>query len=39
MSRKTIRDVKIRAHLWPFLFNGVNSCFVVRLRNHSWRVE
>lgn len=35
MSRKIIRDVRTRAHLWPFLFSGVSSCFVVRLKNHS----
>ena len=30
-SRKIISEVKISAHLWPFLFNGVISCFVIRL--------
>ena len=25
-----IRDVRISAHLWPFLFRGVISCFVTR---------
>lgn len=38
-SRKIISDVKISAHLCPFLFSGVISCFVMRLTNHSWRVE
>lgn len=37
--RKTIRDVKIRAHLCPFLSRGIISCFVIRLMNHSWRVD
>lgn len=37
--RKIRRDVKIRAHLCPFLFRGVISCFVTRLMNHNWRVE
>uniref|UniRef100_A0A8C3NMD0 Uncharacterized protein n=1 Tax=Geospiza parvula TaxID=87175 RepID=A0A8C3NMD0_GEOPR len=32
-------DVKIRAHLCPFLSRGIISCFVTRLINHSWRVE
>lgn len=30
MSRSIISDVKIRAHLWPFLFNGIISCFVIK---------
>uniref|UniRef100_A0A8D2M7Y7 Uncharacterized protein n=1 Tax=Zonotrichia albicollis TaxID=44394 RepID=A0A8D2M7Y7_ZONAL len=34
-----MRDVKIRAHLCPFLSRGIISCFVTRLINHSWRVE
>lgn len=34
-SRKIIRDVRISAHLWPFLFRGVISCFVMRFTNHS----
>lgn len=38
-SKKTIRDVRIRAHLCPFLFSGVISCFVTRLMNHSCRVD
>uniref|UniRef100_A0A8C5JIS3 Uncharacterized protein n=1 Tax=Junco hyemalis TaxID=40217 RepID=A0A8C5JIS3_JUNHY len=37
--RKTMKDVKIRAHLCPFLSRGIISCFVTRLINHSWRVE
>lgn len=37
--RKVMRDVRISAHLCPFLFRGVISCFVIRLMNHSWRVE
>lgn len=34
-----ISDVSIRAHLWPFLFNGIISCFVIRCRSHSWMVD
>lgn len=34
-SRKIIRDVRIRAHLCPFLSKGIISCFVTRLTNHS----
>lgn len=34
-----MRDVRIRAHLWPFLCRGIISCFVIRLMDHSWRVE
>lgn len=37
--RKIIRDVRISAHLWPFLSSGSISCFVTRLMNHSCRVE
>lgn len=37
--RKIISDVRIRAHLWPFLFSGIISCFVTRLMNHSCKVE
>lgn len=25
-----IRDVRISAHLWPFLLRGIISCFVIR---------
>uniref|UniRef100_A0A8C3U490 Uncharacterized protein n=1 Tax=Catharus ustulatus TaxID=91951 RepID=A0A8C3U490_CATUS len=32
-------DVRIRAHLWPFLCRGIINCFVIKLINHSWRVE
>lgn len=36
MSRRKIRrDVRIRAHLCPFLSKGVISCFVTRLMNQS----
>lgn len=38
-SRKIIRDVRIRAHLCPFLWSGIISCFVIRLMNHSCRVD
>uniref|UniRef100_A0A8D2MA33 Uncharacterized protein n=1 Tax=Zonotrichia albicollis TaxID=44394 RepID=A0A8D2MA33_ZONAL len=34
-----IRNVKIRAHLCPFLSRGIIRCFVTRLINHSWRAE
>lgn len=37
--RKIISDVRISAHLCPFLFSGVISCFVMRLMNHSCRVD
>lgn len=37
--RKVIRDVRIRAHLWPALFRGIISCLVISWRNHSWRVD
>ena len=30
MSKSVISDVRIRAHLWPFLFSGIISCFVIR---------
>lgn len=39
MSRSIISDVRIIAHLCPFLFSGPISCFVIRLRSHSWRVD
>ena len=39
MSSSIISDVRIRAHLWPLLFSGIISCFVMRCRSHSWRVE
>lgn len=38
-SRKIISDVRIRAHLCPFLSRGIISCFVIRLISHSCRVE
>lgn len=34
-----MRDVRIMAHLWPFLSRGIISCFVIRLTSQSWRVE
>lgn len=37
--RNTISEVRINAHLCPFLFRGVISCLVIRLMNHSCRVE
>lgn len=37
--RNTISEVKINAHLWPFLFRGIISCLVMRLMDHSCRVE
>lgn len=39
MSRNTISDVRIRAHLCPPLFRGIISCLAMRWENHSWRVE
>lgn len=38
-SRNTINEVRIRAHLCPFLLRGVISCFVIRLIIHSCRAE
>lgn len=38
-SKKIMRDVRIRAHLCPFLSRGIISCFVTRLMNHNCRVE
>lgn len=32
---RRIRDVNRRAHLWPALFRGVISCFVIRRMNQS----
>lgn len=37
--RNSISDVRIRAHLCPFLSSGSISCFVIRLISHSCRVE
>lgn len=34
-----IREVRIKAHLWAFLFSGVISCFVMVFRSHSCRVD
>lgn len=34
-----IRDVSIRAHLWPFLFRGIISCFVINCKSHDWIVD
>lgn len=39
MSRRAINDVRIRAHLCPFLFRGIISCFVMRWSSHDCRVE
>ena len=39
VSSRIISDVRIRAHLWPPLFSGIISCFVIEWRDHSWRVE
>lgn len=33
--RKIMRDVRIRAHLCPFLSRGIISCFVTKLTNQS----
>lgn len=38
MSRNIISEVRIRAHLWPALFSGIISCFVIRWTNQSCRV-
>lgn len=37
--RKTIREVKRRAHLWPPGLRGNSSCCVNRLMNQPWRVS
>lgn len=37
--RKIISDVRIRAHLCPFLSSGIISCFVIRLTSHDCKVE
>lgn len=34
-----IRDVSIRAHLWPLLFSGIISCFVISCRSQDWMVD
>lgn len=39
IRRKIISDVRIKAHLWPFLSSGIINCFVTRLTNHSCKVE
>lgn len=39
MSRRIIREVNSRAHLCPFLFNGIISCLVIRWKSQSWRVD
>ena len=38
-SRNIISEVRIRAHLCPFLFRGIISCFVMRLMDHSCKVD
>ena len=39
VSSMVISEVSISAHLWPFLFRGIISCFVIRWRNHSCRAD
>lgn len=39
VSSIVINDVRIKAHLCPFLFKGIISCLVMRWRNHDWRVK
>lgn len=40
ISRRNINsDVRIKAHLWPFLSRGIISCFVTRFTNHNCSVE
>lgn len=34
-----VREVKIRAHLCPFLSRGIISCLVMRLNNQHCRVD
>lgn len=38
VSSSMIRDVRMRAHLWPGLFNGIRSCLVIVWMVHSCRV-
>ena len=37
--RNRMSEVNRRAHLWPALFSGFISCFVIRWANQSWIVE
>jgi len=32
-------DVRIMAHLCPFLSSGIISCFVIKLMSHNCRVD
>lgn len=34
-----ISEVSSIAHLWPALFRGIISCFVIRWVSQSWRVD
>lgn len=36
LRRKTIRDDRRKAHLWPGVLRGKKICFVKALRNHVW---
>lgn len=38
VAKKTIKEVKSEAHLWPSRFRGRRSCCVNRLKNHACRV-
>lgn len=31
--------MRIRAHLWPGLFSGIMSCFVIVWISHDWSVD
>jgi len=37
--RKSMRDAKMAAHLWPPGLRGRSNCCVKRLINHPWRVS
>lgn len=39
VSRSAISDVRMIAHLWPDLFNGIMSCLVIVWMSHSCRVD
>lgn len=39
VSSISMSDVRMMAHLWPGLFNGIISCLVIMLMAHSCRVD
>lgn len=38
LSRKAIREVKRKAHLWAGIFRGRRSCLVNEVKNQFWEV-